>query len=426
MTATDQEKTYDLIGVGFGPSNLALTIAIEETELPIRVKFLEARPGFAWHPGMMIPGADMQISFLKDLVSQRNPQSRYTFVNYLHEKGRMNAFINRKTFFPSRVEFNDYLGWVAEQLGHCDYDRRVVGIEPVGQGNTVGAVDVLTQDAAGGTHSYRARNLVIAPGGTARLPPVCDSLKADPRVLHSNDYMRKVVPHLRPGERIAVVGAGQSAAEIFNDLAERPEAPHVDLILRGHAMKPSDDSPFVNEIFAPEQTDAFHAMPEGARAALRAELSATNYAVVDEDLILDIYTKLYEQSVLGEGRLALRSQTRIAGLSDSGARLRLHFEHRHGMSEAEYDRVIFATGYLRQLDETVLHGIAGFCEDFRTGRDYRLSMKDGFSPAVFVQGYSEVSHGLSDTLLSVLAQRSAEIVETLSDLFDDRQAVAAE
>lgn len=425
MTTNDQ-SVYDLIGVGFGPSNLSLAIAIEEMGLPIRVKFLEARPAFAWHPGMIIPGADMQISFLKDLVSQRNPQSRYTFINYLHQKGRMNAFINRKTFFPSRVEFNDYLGWVAGQFDCCDYDRRVCGIDPVRQGDGVQAVDVTAVDADGIAHSYRARHLVIAPGGAPSFPPICDKLRHDPRLIHSSDYMHRVVPQLVPRERIAVIGAGQSAAEIFADLANRPEVPRVDLIMRGQAMKPSDDSPFVNEIFAPEQTDRFHGMPDAARRTLLDQLSTTNYAVVDEDLIGALYTTFYEQSVTGEARLNLHSQTRLLDIEAEANGLRLRLEGRQGSVEIVYDKVIFATGYRRSLDEGLLHGIASYCEAMEVGRDYRLPTRSGFAPAVFVQGYSESSHGLSDTLLSILAQRSAEIVATLAGQFRRAETLAAE
>ena len=51
--------------------------------------------------------------------------------------------------------------------------------------------------------------------------------------------------------RIAVVGSGQSAAEAFIDLNDSYPSVKVDMILRASALKPADDSPFVNEIFAP-------------------------------------------------------------------------------------------------------------------------------------------------------------------------------
>jgi L-ornithine N5-oxygenase len=46
-------------------------------------------------------------------------------------------------------------------------------------------------------------------------------------------------------------------------------------------------------------------------------------------------------------------------------------------------------------------------------RQYRLPMRPGFLPAIHVQGYSEQTHGLSDTLLSVLAVRAQEIAASV-------------
>ena len=105
------DKEYDVVGIGFGPSNLALAIALRDTTREAwskcRFHFIEKQPRFVWHGGMLLAGADMQISFLKDLVSLRDPTSPLTFVNYLHTKGRLEAFINCRTFYPSRTEFND-------------------------------------------------------------------------------------------------------------------------------------------------------------------------------------------------------------------------------------------------------------------------------------------------------------------------------
>ena len=39
----------------------------------------EQESEFAWHPGMLIKGTDLQVSFLADLVTMANPRSRYTF-----------------------------------------------------------------------------------------------------------------------------------------------------------------------------------------------------------------------------------------------------------------------------------------------------------------------------------------------------------
>src|ERR1041384_4867731 len=94
---------YDIVGIGFGPSNLALAIALtehnEQAETPVTAVFLERQQAFGSHRGMLLDDATMQVSFLKDLVTMRNPTSRFSFLNYLHERGRLVDFINHKTLF---------------------------------------------------------------------------------------------------------------------------------------------------------------------------------------------------------------------------------------------------------------------------------------------------------------------------------------
>ncbi|WP_349295046.1 SidA/IucD/PvdA family monooxygenase (plasmid) [Thioclava sp. 'Guangxiensis'] len=425
MTSHDSE--FDLIGMGFGPSNLALAVALHERNAGLRTRFLEARPQFAWHPEMMIEGADMQVSFLKDLVSQRNPQSAFSFVAYLHAKGRLGRFINRKTFFPSRVEFNDYLAWVAGQLPVCTYDRKVVGLAPVKRHGRIDAVSVIAEDRQGRQWAETARNLILAPGGQPRWPAAIEALRDDPRVIHSRDYLSRALPRLKPGMRVAVIGGGQSGAEIFDDLASRPEAPRIDLVLRATALRPSDDTPFVNEIFDPAGTDRFHARSETERHETLRALAATNYSVADADLIERLYDRLYEQSVTGEDRLGVHPEQRLTGAHRRQNGVVLAFAGPQGPKEIAADLVILATGFERRIDGRLLGDLAPHWTGDLPDRSYRLPMENGFAPGIFVQGFSESTHGLSDTLLSVLALRADELAQSLIGLAQARRhSLAAE
>ena len=99
-------KIHDLIGVGFGPANISLAIALKEKSAdnnPIDAFFIEKKSSFSWHPNMLLDQTHMQISFLKDLATLRNPQSSFTFINYLHEKKRLSDFINLKTLLPKQT-----------------------------------------------------------------------------------------------------------------------------------------------------------------------------------------------------------------------------------------------------------------------------------------------------------------------------------
>lgn len=70
---------HDLIGIGFGPSNLALAIALEErgqVQGPLDALFLDKQLDYRWHGNTLVTQSELQISFLKDLVTLRNPTRR--------------------------------------------------------------------------------------------------------------------------------------------------------------------------------------------------------------------------------------------------------------------------------------------------------------------------------------------------------------
>lgn len=193
-------QTHPLIGIGFGPSNIALAIALKERETTARAMhpvFIEKQPRFAWHKDMLLEQAHMQVSFLKDLATLRNPTSRFTFINYLHEKGRLQDFINLKTFFPSRHEFNDYLAWAASKFeDRCVYGQEVIEVLPEKRDGKVELLRVRSRDAAGNVHERLGQNLVMSIGGTPSIPEQFKPLRGDARVFHSSAYLRLSLIHI--------------------------------------------------------------------------------------------------------------------------------------------------------------------------------------------------------------------------------------
>ena len=424
---------HDVIGVGFGPSNLALAIALDECARRSRLKcaplFVEKLPHFTWHGGMLLPGSDMQISFLKDLVSLRDPTSPFTFVNYLHKRGRLLDFINCRTFYPSRIEFNDYLRWVAGQFkSQAAYGETIVAVEPVTAGQSVTSLRVHSRTLAGGETVRLARNLVVAVGGRPYIPQVFTKIADDPRVFHSSRYLETVEDVGLGGKaaRVAVVGGGQSATEVTVDLRSRFPDASIDLIFRGHALKPSDSSPFVNEIFNPDYTDFVYAQPAERRDAIVRNFRNTNYAVVDSDLLDQLYRLLYQQRVDGETRITLQPRSEITGVDarPQGIEIGLVDKFGNGNHRSTYDAVVLATGYDRETPHAFLEPIQRYIRGTALDRHYRLVTSPAFRPQIHLQGYSEASHGLSDTLLSVLAMRSQEIAESLLSTISRRELIA--
>ncbi|MEC5161364.1 MULTISPECIES: lysine N(6)-hydroxylase/L-ornithine N(5)-oxygenase family protein [unclassified Janthinobacterium] len=400
---------HKLIGIGFGPSNLALAIALQEQGQPADALYLERQQQFAWHPDMLLDGTHMQISFLKDLATLRNPASRYTFLHYLHQRQRLQDFINLKTFYPSRREFNDYLAWAARQFAaQCRYGEEVSAVLPVLSKGQVTHLTVQSRDSQGQVHERQARNIVVSVGGSPAIPECFAAFRGDARVFHSSAYL-SALGQLKDARRVAVIGAGQSAAEIFMDL--HGKGYNVDLVTRARALKPADDSPFINEIFNPDYTDYVFQQTPAERAALLDEHLNTNYAVADTALIEQIFNVFYQQKVLGDQRhqFLRRHEVVAAHAEAAGVQLQLR-DHESGNTFASrYDAVILATGYRRQQHQNLLAPLAPWLDGMAVDRHYQLIGNAQFQPRVFLQGGCEASHGLSDTLLSITAIRSQEI-----------------
>lgn len=421
---------HDLIGIGFGPSNIALAIALKERREQggpaVDALFLERQADFGWHRHMLLPGTHMQISFLKDLATLRNPASRFTFLAYLHDRGRLQHFINLKSFFPSRHEFNDYLTWAAAQFSdRVAYGEEVLEVLPASASGNEGIGLLRVRSRQRGPHGDRpvierlTRHLVVGIGGRAQIPACMRALGQDQRIFHSSDYLREVA-RCDAARRIAVVGAGQSAAEIFMDLHGRPGVAgrRIDLISRARALRPSDDSPFVNEIFNADFTDHMFTRPAAERAALLDEFWQTNYAAPDRSLVERIFNVFYEQKVSGTSQHRLLRHHELVDTRADAQELTLSLlDHETGRrGEVAYDAVVLATGYARDRHQHLLAALAPHLEtrdDFAVDREYRLRLKPGCRSMVFLQGACEDSHGLSDTLLSVTAVRTGEIANAL-------------
>jgi L-ornithine N5-monooxygenase len=421
MATTEPSNTnghrpvLDIVGVGFGPSNLALAIAVHEynetAARPITAEFVELKSEFGWHTGMLLPGTTMQISFLKDLVTQRNPKSEFTFLNYLTERERLTEFINYKTFFPTRLEFHDYLTWAAEKVNaSVRYGSQVTSIRDVD-----GVFDV----EFGGTHTgvLRARNVVIAGGLSPQLPP---GVTRSPRQIHNHGFLHDLekLPSRRHN-RFVVVGAGQSAAEVCAYLHDLPDV-EVHGVFAKYGYSPADDSPFANRVFDPDAVDDFYSAAPGVRRQLINYHRSTNYSAVDLPLIEDLYAREYAERVADRRRLFLRGASSVCATEEHDGGVRVDVLH-HPTGEVDRidcDAVIYATGFA----PASLRGILGDLypdlveEDGRpvVSRDYRLTTEPPTAGSLYIQGNTEHTHGLTSSLLSNIAVRSGEILESIA------------
>ncbi|MFD0689364.1 lysine N(6)-hydroxylase/L-ornithine N(5)-oxygenase family protein [Actinomadura fibrosa] len=411
-----QTAVHDVVGIGFGPSNLALAVALEEEHgAGMDAVFFEKQPAFGWHRGMLIDGATMQVHFLKDLVTMRNPSSRYSFLSYLHAKDRLIDFVNHKTMFPTRLEFHDYLEWTAASFAdRVRYGSEVVALRP----HDAETLEVLVR-RDDELESHFARNVVIAAGLEPVLP---EGVQHGERIWHTEDLLTRLAE--RPGwnpERLVVVGAGQSAAEAVEHLHRTLPATEVCAVFARYGYSPADDSSFANRIFDPQAVDHYYAAPEEVKRLLFDYSRNTNYSVVDLDLIDELYRRSYAEKVAGAERLRILNASRILDVrdGDDGVRLRIGFLPTGETTDLAADAVVYATGYrerdpLHLLGEVGLHCRTGPDGRVVVERDYRVATEPECAWGVYLQGATEHSHGIASSLLSMTAVRTGEIVQSMA------------
>ncbi|MFC7792912.1 lysine N(6)-hydroxylase/L-ornithine N(5)-oxygenase family protein [Streptomyces cinereoruber] len=420
----DAPPIHDLIGIGFGPSNVAMAIALSEhnasvgREDAVTAHFFERQPRFGWHRGMLIDDATMQVSFLKDLVTLRNPSSEYTFLRYLQSRGRLIDFVNHKNLFPLRVEFHDYFEWAAAKVDDMvSYGHEVVSVEPVVRD---GVIEYLDVTARSGTETvvHRARNLVV---GTGLRPLMPEGVERGDRVWHNSELLARVdgLEGTDPA-RFVVVGAGQSAAENVAYLHRRFPDAEICAVFSRYGYSPADDSGFANRIFDPAAVDEYYTAPDDIKRKLMDYHGNTNYSVVDIDLIDDLYRQAYREKVLGTERLRFVNVSRLTGVEEHPDGVRATVANLVTGEDAvlDADVVVFATGY-RQADGLGLLGdVADRChrDDLgrvRVERDYRVATDPALRCGIYLQGGTEHTHGITSSLLSNTAIRVGEILESI-------------
>lgn len=414
-TGMSEPAVHDLVGIGFGPSNLALAIAVTEhnetAAHPVTARFLERQPAFGWHRGMLIDNATMQVSFLKDLVTMRNPASRFTFLCYLKERGRLVDFINHKNLFPLRIEFHDYFEWAAAQVADLvTYGRAAVEVTPVAGGEFF---DV--RDSAG--EVVRARDIVLGTGLRPRMPA---GVPTDDHIWHTSELLHRIDGLAEP-KRLVVVGAGQSGAEVTAFLHDRFPRAEVCGVFSRYGYSPSDDSSFANRIFDPQAVDEFYTAPDHVKQQLMGYHANTNYSVVDIDLINDLYRREYQEKVRGARRLRLFNVARPAQVlrTDDGVRVTVETLTTGERTVLDADVVVFATGYLPADPVGHLGDVANYCVRdeqgrLRVDRDYRVRTGEDLRCGIYLQGGTEHTHGITSSLLSNTAVRVGEILQAVT------------
>ena len=406
---------YDLVGVGIGPFNLSLA-ALADGVPGLRSLFLEARPEFRWHPGLLLDGARMQVPFLADLVSLVDPTSRWSFLAYLRAHDRLFPFYFAEQTHLSRREYEHYCRWASLHLPNCRFGSavRAVGWDEREQLFRVGLPDGST---------VPARNLVLGVGTEPVVPPALASLHRAGLVRHAEDYLS--FRHSMDGAAdITVLGSGQSGAEVYLDLlrrrGDRP-APHLRWLTRSRAIAPMEYSKLGLEHFTPDYTRYFHALPPDVRDRLLPEQWQL-YKAASTETLAAIHESLYDRTTGGAPADAdILPDTEVTAARpgpDGGLVLDCHHRQTGTAHTLRTDALIMATGYAARRPALLdpLSALVDWDEQgrFRVDLNHRVGLHPRVTAGLYVQNAELHTHGVGTPDLGLGAHRAATILNAVA------------
>jgi lysine N6-hydroxylase len=430
-------RVHDLLGVGIGPFNLGLAALLDGVE-EVDAAFLDERPGFSWHPGLLIEGTTTQVPFLADLVSLVDPTSPHSFLNYLRAHDRLLRFYLRERFHLPRREYDHYCRWVAGRLPSCRFGARVEALRWLAEERLFEA-DVRAPGAAArgvaaggrppangrvsartGTKRMRARHAVLGVGTVPHVPePLAGALGPD--LFHAAGFLHHR-ERLRRAATVTVVGSGQSGAEVFLDLLrDQPDHGYrLTWLTRTAGFFPMEYTRLALEHFSPDYTRYFHGLGEEVRDRLLPTQDLL-YKGIDAQTVEEIYALLYERSAGGaEPPVELRPHLAVEAVERDahGLRLRCRQWEQGRELTVQTECAVLATGFstrppacIAELSPLIRWDAAG---RYRVGLDYRVEMDESVTGSLFVQNAELHTHGVGTPDLGLGAHRGASIVNALT------------
>jgi lysine N6-hydroxylase len=414
---------FDLAGIGIGPFNLGLA-ALLSSHKNLSSVFLERKPAFRWHEGLILPGTTLQVPFMADLVTMADPTHRLSFLNYLAEHDRLYKFYFYEHFLIPRQEYDHYCRWASQQLSSCCFGEDVVDVTHEAASDSF---VIESRSGSGWRQRYRSRNIALGVG-TAPYLPQWGRIKTTAPLMHSSEFGKRR-GELSKRRRITVIGSGQSAAEcvlaLYNGLTpEMVEAgASIQWITRSAGFFPMEYSKLGLEYFTPDYMRHFHQIDRAKRREIVASQGLL-YKGISFSTIGEIFDLIYERSVGGrDPGLSLFSNCEVETLESAGSSGPFHIgichNHLDEKATVETDAIVAATGYrhawpewLDNLKDSVLET----CErgDLIVGDDFRARRSSDCGRGnVFVQNAETFHHGVGAPDLGLGAFRNAVIVNQL-------------
>ncbi|AZQ65413.1 alcaligin biosynthesis protein [Flammeovirga pectinis] len=407
-----QEKIYDIIGVGIGPFNLGLaclTAPIEELDC----LFLDQRDKFNWHPGLLLEDTTLQVPFMSDLVTLADPTSPYSFLNYIKQKGKIYSFYIKEDFLLLRNEYNQYCQWVIAQLDNLIFSKTVDMI-CYNEDEDLFYISCITGNDQE-HETFISRKIVLGTGTSPHVPTALKSLGKN--IIHTSQYLpnkRK----LQEKKAITVVGSGQSAAEVFNDLLVDIDTHKYTLnwITRSHRFFPMEYTKLTLEMTSPEYVDYFYSLPLSKREALLQEQKHL-YKGINSNLINGIFDTIYAKKLTSPINVNLRTSSRVASASVTANGIELIVEQQEQGKKYRHstEAVIMATGY-RYKNPFFMEGLRRYIQYDekdrpQANRNYTI---DKSADKIFVQNVELYTHGFVTPDLGMACYRNSYIIKEIT------------
>ncbi|MBV0925899.1 SidA/IucD/PvdA family monooxygenase [Halomicroarcula limicola] len=409
------DDVRDVVGVGVGPFNLGLAAMLDSVEADVDAVFLERDAEFNWHEGMLLEGTTLEVPFLADIVTLADPTSDYSYLNYLREMGRIYEFYFYETFQIPRREYNDYLQWVVDELDTPQFSREVTAVQWDEEAEHY--LVVARHPDTNERFEYRGEHLALGVGSRPQLP---EHLRghSEEDVFHTAKY-RYNRERVLDADSVTIVGSGQSAAEVFEDLLER-QVDHeyrLDWLTRSEGFFPMEYSKLGLQHFTPEYEQYVYDLPQATKDDLIPNQDLL-YKGVDPGTSADIYDLLYRRSIGDrEPDVGLFAMTAVRDLASVGGLYALDCHQWQTREDFvhESEVVILGTGYdrpvpalLEPLEDAIHWDAKG---RYEVTEDHRLEIDH--SGDIFLQNAELHTHGVGVPDLGLGCYRNTKFVNRL-------------
>lgn len=404
---------YDVIGIGAGPFNISVAALLQKSS--VRGLFFEKQKKYSWHAGMQLPFATIQNSQTRDLVTLSDPTNPLSFLNFLHQNGRLEVHTIAGFKHIMRWEFEQYLQWAIEHLDNIYLGHCVKNITSTQEGFKV---EVQNHN---GTDYYLAKNLSIGTGVVPLIPDCVKNLIGK-AIFHNSDYLFRSKEGVKS---VVIVGGGQSALEVAIDLISNyKQVKNITLVFKESFTSQIEDSQFAEDlIFTTAGLNDFYHLDSFYKKEFISQYRLTSDGA-SPHTIQEFYQLLYKNCFLNnnEKKIEILNNNQLCSVvdctKDSEHKFIVHCQSILDRSPTvvESDMIILATGYVQQFpsslfSQQILENIE--FDELNPKLDFNYKAMYSGQGSIFVLNGAKHTHGIVDPNLSLNAIRAYRVVDSI-------------